>query len=79
MKCPYCNKKLIITYNGLACSNMRCEKSRGMIGTEPMWEKVASLAKIRDAGDRYRVANKAKMAAYQREWRKKQKEKKCED
>ena len=28
MKCPYCNTKLIITYNGLACSNMRCEKSR---------------------------------------------------
>lgn len=53
MKCPYCNKKLITTYNGLACSNMRCEKSRGMIGTELMWEKVASLAKIRNAGRKY--------------------------
>lgn len=53
MKCPYCNKKLLLTYNGLACSNMRCDKSRGMIGTELMWEKVASLVKIRNAGKKY--------------------------
>lgn len=68
MKCPYCNKKLIITYNGLACSNMRCDKSRGMVGTEPMWEKIASLVKIRNAGDRYRVAHKQQRAEYMREW-----------
>lgn len=53
MKCPYCNKKLIITCNGLACLNVRCEKSRGMFGTELMWEKVSSLVKIRNAGKKY--------------------------
>lgn len=73
MNCPYCNKKLITTYNGLACSNMRCKKSRGMIGTEPMWEKVASLAKIRNAGERYCASHKRQKAEYQRGWYRKHK------
>jgi hypothetical protein len=44
-----------------------------MIGTELMWEKVASLAKIRNAGERYRASHKQQKAAYQREWYKRKK------
>ena len=68
MKCPYCNKKLIITCNGLACLNVRCEKSRGMFGTELMWEKVSQLAKIRKAGDRWRATHRQQKSEYQRGW-----------
>lgn len=55
MKCPYCNKTLkAIIFDGmLTCANEKCEKSRDMVGTQKMWEKVASLAKIRNAGKKY--------------------------
>ena len=53
MKCPYCNKKLkhfVASAYGYWCG---CDKTDGMIGTLSMWEKVASLAKIRNAGKKY--------------------------
>ena len=55
MNCPYCNKTLspIIFGGDLACKNEKCTKSNGMVGTQPMWEKVAQLAKIRNAGRKY--------------------------
>lgn len=75
MKCPYCNKKLkhfVASAYGYWCG---CDKSDGMIGTLAMWEKVASLAKIRNAGAKYSKAHKAEKAAYQRKWWKQKKEK----
>lgn len=55
MKCPYCNKILkTIKFNDtFTCLNPNCKQSLGMIGTKLMWEKVASLAKIRNAGKKY--------------------------
>ena len=55
MKCPYCNKTLspIIFGGDLTCKNEKCTKSNGMVGTQPMWEKVAQLVKIRNAGKKY--------------------------
>ena len=55
MKCPYCNKTLkTMKFNDtFTCLNPNCKQSLGMIGTEIMWEKVASLAKIRNAGRKY--------------------------
>lgn len=55
MKCPYCNKALkTIKFNDtFTCINPNCKQSLGMIGTELMWEKVASLVKIRNAGRKY--------------------------
>lgn len=55
MKCPYCNKTLkTLKFNDtFTCLNPQCEKSLGMVGTQQMWEKVASLAKIRNAGKKY--------------------------
>lgn len=78
MKCPYCNKKLQLLYDNInvfRCFNIQCKKSIGMAGTPEMWEKVASLAKIRNAGDKYRKTHKAQKAEYQRKWWKKKKEK----
>ena len=37
------------------CLNPQCEKSLGMVGTELMWEKVAQLVKIRNAGKKYQL------------------------
>ena len=55
MKCPYCNKTLkTLKFNDtFTCLNPQCEKSLGLVGTQKMWEKVASLAKIRNAGRKY--------------------------
>lgn len=53
--CPYCNKKLkhfVASAYGYYCG---CDKTDGMIGTELMWEKVASLVKIRNAGKKYQL------------------------
>ena len=78
MNCPYCNKKLQQVFddiNVFACLNAKCKKSFGMTGTLEMWEKVASLAKIRKAGEKYRKAHKGKKAEYMRKWWKQKKEK----
>lgn len=56
MKCPYCNKELQLLYDNInvfRCFNIQCKKSIGMAGTSEMWKKVASLAKIRNAGRKY--------------------------
>ena len=57
MNCPYCNKTLsLIIFGGdLTCKNEKCTKSNGMVGTQPMWEKVAQLVKIRNAGKKYQL------------------------
>lgn len=60
MKCPYCNKKLQLLYDNInvfRCSNTQCKKSIGMAGTPEMWEKVAQIVKIRNAGKRYIAKN----------------------
>lgn len=77
MRCPYCNKTLkqIKFVDTFTCLNPYCKKALGMTGTLAMWEKVASLAKIRNAGAKYSKAHKAEKAAYQRQWWKKKKEK----
>jgi hypothetical protein len=56
MNCPYCNKELKLLYdntNVFRCSNIQCKKSIGMAGTPEIWEKVAQIAKIRNAGRKY--------------------------
>lgn len=81
MNCPYCDKKLQQVFddiNVFACLNAKCKKSVGMTGTLEMWEKVASLVKIRNAGAKYRKAHKAEKAAYHRQWWEKKKEKQDE-
>ena len=57
MKCPYCNKilKQIKFIDTFTCLNPDCKKSIGMTGTFAMWEKVASLVKIRNAGKKYQL------------------------
>ena len=57
MNCPYCNKKLkhfVASAYGYWCG---CDKTDGMIGTLAMWEKVAQIVKIRNAGKRYIAKN----------------------
>lgn len=53
MKCPYCNKYLKQVHTTAYCYWCGCDKTDGMFGTLAMWEKVASLAKIRKAGRKY--------------------------
>ena len=53
MNCPYCNKKLKHVVTGAYGYWCGCDKTENMIGTLKMWEKVASLAKIRNAGRKY--------------------------
>ena len=55
MKCPYCNKTLksMLFTDTYTCTNAECKQSSGMLGTQPMWKKVASLAKIRNASKKY--------------------------
>ncbi len=55
------------------CLNPNCKQSLGMIGTEFMWEKVASLAKIRNASKKYTTKPeiKEKRTKYMRNYRKK--------
>ena len=57
MNCPYCNKTLKVMKfkDTFTCINPNCKKSLGMIGTQPMWEKVAQLVKIRNAGKKYQL------------------------
>lgn len=79
MKCPYCNKTLspLIFGGGLTCKNEKCKKSMGMVGTQPMWEKLSQLVKIREAGEKYRNKHKVEIAARVREYyRKRKKEQK---
>lgn len=57
MNCPYCNKKLkhvVTSAYGYWCG---CDKTENMIGTLEMWEKVAQIAKIRNADKRYIAKN----------------------
>lgn len=84
MKCPYCNRilKPLMDWVGLeraiyTCLNPKCNKSIGMIGTEDMWVKVGNLAKIREAGDRYRKTHKRERSVYMHEYYIKKKEQQC--
>ena len=53
MKCPYCNKYLKQVHTTAYCYWCGCDKTDGMFGTLAMWEKVAQLVKIRNAGKKY--------------------------
>lgn len=57
MKCPYCNKYLKKVHTTAYCYWCGCEKTENMIGTLEMWEKVAQIAKIRNADKRYIAKN----------------------
>lgn len=65
MKCPYCDKPLKVMKfsDTFTCLNPECKQTLGMIGTQLMWEKVASLHKIRKAAGRYQKANRKKINA----------------
>lgn len=53
MKCPYCNNYLKQVHTTAYCYWCGCDKTDGMFGTLAMWEKVAQLVKIRNAGKKY--------------------------
>ena len=57
MKCPYCNKYLKQVHTTAYCYWCGCDKTDGMFGTLEMWEKVAQIAKIRNADKRYIAKN----------------------
>ena len=73
IKCPYCDSELKESKMYIGCYWCDCDKAIDMKGTLAMWKKVASLAKIRKSGDKYRKAHKAQKTAYQRDWWRKNK------
>lgn len=76
MRCPYCNKFLKQVHTTAYCYWCGCDKADGMFGTLAMWEKVASLVKIRNAGKKYRLKPdvKEKVAEHNKKYRETHKE-----